>query len=161
MRLGNGSIPTVNKLLQPLLLNPNYTMPTLFGCEVYLTFWGGSDDNHIEAAHELLSRSFFSTGIPESRIPSTKILNFFKARTWASPYHLWSFGNLSYPGHSLVNLSIFKAIEKRLSLYSIGLFLQLDHMSDSRTQSSGKQLKTSMKKIFLKVVHQDLLTEVF
>jgi hypothetical protein len=82
--LANGSSARVKKPLQPLLLIPNYKIPTALGDDVYLTFWGSSDVNHVET-HELLSWSFFSSGISEPSTVLSSQTQFYstKATTWA------------------------------------------------------------------------------
>jgi len=82
VRLANGSNPGAKKPLQPLLLIPHYKMSKELTDDVYLTFWGSSDLNHVEA-HELLSWSFYSSGVSQS-IPSSQILfHFSQGRKWA------------------------------------------------------------------------------
>ncbi|KAG0588516.1 hypothetical protein KC19_2G249100 [Ceratodon purpureus] len=82
VRLANGSNPSVKKPSSPLILIPNYKMSKQLGDDVYLTFWGSSDINHVEA-HELLSWSFSSSGISTKTPSSAVLLQYSKARKWA------------------------------------------------------------------------------
>ncbi|KAG0569245.1 hypothetical protein KC19_6G076800 [Ceratodon purpureus] len=60
IRLANGSHSSVKKPLRPLIEIPGFQISKELGDEVYLTFWGSSDVNHIEV-HEFLSWSFVSS----------------------------------------------------------------------------------------------------
>jgi len=78
--MAEGSNP---KPVRPLLLISNYKFPKGIGDEVMLAFWGSSDVNHLEE-HELLSWSFFTTGISEPKRESKfrLMLQYLKSKTW-------------------------------------------------------------------------------
>jgi hypothetical protein len=156
VRLANGSSPSVKKPSSPLILIPNYKLPKQLGDDVYLTFWGSSELNHVEA-HELLSWSFFSSGI-STEIPSSEVLlQFSKVRRWTG----LAAGILGTIAAFLVLCSISRLARpsRNYRRYIQHWVIPQNHVC-SHIKSCERQLRILMKEICLGAVDLELFTEV-